>query len=149
MLLRRSQEDSRFCDHCCSHFPFPIYHHPGKQHTPVYHSLFSRQFSVRKHNIMTNVVKVSPVDHSTADEMKWLTTSGLTVVVVGASGDLAKKKTYPSLLDLYDGALLFYGALENSMFWFECLYGLHCETCCASLNSQLCTIHIRHTAYNR
>jgi hypothetical protein len=52
---------------------------------------------------MPTVVKVTPVDHSTAEEMKWLTTSGLTVVVVGASGDLAKKKTYPSLLALYDG----------------------------------------------
>lgn len=31
---------------------------------------------------------------------------GLTVVVVGASGDLAKKKTYPSLLHLYDDGLL-------------------------------------------
>mmetsp|Transcript_33328 Transcript_33328/g.40320 ORF Transcript_33328/g.40320 Transcript_33328/m.40320 type:complete len:752 (+) Transcript_33328:104-2359(+) len=29
--------------------------------------------------------------------------SGLTVIIIGASGDLAKKKTYPSLLDLYDG----------------------------------------------
>jgi hypothetical protein len=52
---------------------------------------------------MAKVVKVSPIDHATREEMKWLTTSGLTVVVVGASGDLAKKKTYPSLLDLYDG----------------------------------------------
>jgi hypothetical protein len=52
---------------------------------------------------MPNVVKITPVDHSTAEEMKWLKTCGLTVVVVGASGDLAKKKTYPSLLALYDG----------------------------------------------
>ena len=52
---------------------------------------------------ISNVIKVSPVDHSTEEDMKWLTTSGLTIVVVGASGDLAKKKTYPSLLDLYDG----------------------------------------------
>lgn len=55
---------------------------------------------------MSKVVKVSPVDHATAEEMKWLTTSGLVVVVIGASGDLAKKKTYPSLLDLYDDNLL-------------------------------------------
>ena len=27
---------------------------------------------------------------------------GLSVIVLGASGDLAKKKTYPSLLDLFD-----------------------------------------------
>lgn len=52
---------------------------------------------------MANVVKVSPMDHATVEETKFLTTSGLTVVVVGASGDLAKKKTYPSLLALYDG----------------------------------------------
>mmetsp|Transcript_27538 Transcript_27538/g.60331 ORF Transcript_27538/g.60331 Transcript_27538/m.60331 type:complete len:1339 (+) Transcript_27538:180-4196(+) len=32
--------------------------------------------------------------------------AGLIVVVVGASGDLAKKKTYPSLLNLYDDNLL-------------------------------------------
>ncbi|GMI06481.1 hypothetical protein TrRE_jg2181 [Triparma retinervis] len=32
--------------------------------------------------------------------------SPLTVVVIGASGDLAKKKTYPSLLSLYAGGLL-------------------------------------------
>lgn len=60
----------------------------------------------RSSSVSSGVVKVSPVDHSTAEEMKWLTTSGLSIVVVGASGDLAKKKTYPSLLDLYDGALL-------------------------------------------
>jgi glucose-6-phosphate 1-dehydrogenase len=30
-----------------------------------------------------------------------LTSSTLAIVVVGASGDLAEKKTYPSLLDLY------------------------------------------------
>jgi len=31
---------------------------------------------------------------------------GLAIIVVGASGDLAKKKTYPSLLSLFDGDLL-------------------------------------------
>lgn len=36
----------------------------------------------------------------------WLRTSGLCIVVVGASGDLAKKKTYPSLLNLYEDGLL-------------------------------------------
>jgi len=39
-------------------------------------------------------------------ELEWLKTSGLVVVVVGASGDLAKKKTYPALLSLYDDNLL-------------------------------------------
>jgi len=32
--------------------------------------------------------------------------AGLTIIVMGASGDLAKKKTYPSLLHLYDDSLL-------------------------------------------
>lgn len=36
---------------------------------------------------------------------KW-TQEGLAVIIVGASGDLAKKKTYPSLLSLFAGALL-------------------------------------------
>jgi 6-phosphogluconate dehydrogenase len=38
--------------------------------------------------------------------MEWLTVSTLSIVVVGASGDLAKKKTFPSLLNLYDDNLL-------------------------------------------
>lgn len=36
----------------------------------------------------------------------WLTDASLTIVVVGASGDLAKKKTYPSLLNLFVDKLL-------------------------------------------
>lgn len=36
----------------------------------------------------------------------WLTEASLCIVVVGASGDLAKKKTFPSLLNLYDDNLL-------------------------------------------
>jgi len=36
----------------------------------------------------------------------WLTSSTLSVVVVGASGDLAKKKTFPSLLNLFADDLL-------------------------------------------
>jgi glucose-6-phosphate 1-dehydrogenase len=36
----------------------------------------------------------------------WLTASTLSVVVVGASGDLAKKKTFPSLLNLFADDLL-------------------------------------------
>ena len=50
------------------------------------------------------IVPVDALDH--AVDLKWLTASTLCVVVVGASGDLAKKKTYPSLLDLYDDNLL-------------------------------------------
>lgn len=50
------------------------------------------------------VVKVQALDEK--EDLKWLTSSGLTVVVVGASGDLAKKKTYPSLLNLWDDNLL-------------------------------------------
>ena len=40
------------------------------------------------------------------ESMKWLNASALSVVVIGASGDLAKKKTYPSLLNLYTDGLL-------------------------------------------
>lgn len=36
----------------------------------------------------------------------WLTPSTLAVVVVGASGDLAKKKTFPSFLNLFADGLL-------------------------------------------
>lgn len=38
--------------------------------------------------------------------MTWLTNACLSIVVVGASGDLAKKKTYPSLLNLFVDRLL-------------------------------------------
>lgn len=47
------------------------------------------------------------------EHMEWLTDSCLVVVVVGASGDLAKKKTYPSLLNLYDDNLL----PKNTNIW--------------------------------
>jgi glucose-6-phosphate 1-dehydrogenase len=40
------------------------------------------------------------------DPIQALSKSGLSIVVVGASGDLAKKKTYPSLLNLYLDELL-------------------------------------------
>ena len=46
------------------------------------------------------------VDDFGPEEKVFLTASTLVVVVVGASGDLAKKKTYPSLLNLYDDNLL-------------------------------------------
>lgn len=48
------------------------------------------------------IVPVNHVDGS----LEWLRTSTLSILVVGASGDLAKKKTYPSLLNLYDDNLL-------------------------------------------
>jgi glucose-6-phosphate 1-dehydrogenase len=51
------------------------------------------------------IVPVGAV-HGTEAELEWLTASTLCIVVVGASGDLAKKKTYPSLLNLYDDNLL-------------------------------------------
>lgn len=51
------------------------------------------------------IVAVDVVEGS-AVELEWLTASVLSIVVVGASGDLAKKKTYPSLLNLYDDNLL-------------------------------------------
>ena len=52
------------------------------------------------------IVPVEPFEHSTPQELEWLTSSTLVIVVVGASGDLAEKKTYPSLLDLYDDTSL-------------------------------------------
>lgn len=48
----------------------------------------------------------SALEGATSEQIEWLTESMLTVVVVGASGDLAKKKTYPSLLNLYSDGLL-------------------------------------------
>ena len=44
--------------------------------------------------------KVTHVSHE-----DWMS-EGLAIVVIGASGDLAKKKTYPSLLSLFAGSLL-------------------------------------------
>jgi glucose-6-phosphate 1-dehydrogenase len=46
------------------------------------------------------------VESTSNTTMDWLETSCLSVVVVGASGDLAKKKTFPSLLNLYADHLL-------------------------------------------
>ena len=45
-------------------------------------------------------------DPDDIETMDWVETCSLTVVVVGASGDLAKKKTFPSLLNLYADKLL-------------------------------------------
>ena len=39
-------------------------------------------------------------------DMTWLMNACLSIVVVGASGDLAKKKTYPSLFNLFVDKLL-------------------------------------------
>mmetsp|Transcript_16370 Transcript_16370/g.26499 ORF Transcript_16370/g.26499 Transcript_16370/m.26499 type:complete len:522 (+) Transcript_16370:120-1685(+) len=61
-----------------------------------------------------NPTAITHVSHE-----QW-TKEGLAVVVVGASGDLAKKKTYPSLLSLYAGSLLpkdlvIYGFARSNM----------------------------------
>jgi len=60
------------------------------------------------------IAKVTHVSHEA-----W-TREGLAIIVVGASGDLAKKKTYPSLLSLYIDALLppdvvIYGYARSNM----------------------------------
>ena len=53
------------------------------------------------------IEQVAAIDPQDPEQvMEWLTSATLVVVVVGASGDLAKKKTYPSLLNLYDDNLL-------------------------------------------
>ena len=46
---------------------------------------------------------VEKVTHVSGEQ--WIK-EGLAIVIVGASGDLAKKKTYPSLLSLFNGYLL-------------------------------------------
>lgn len=56
---------------------------------------------------------IVPVDAVDPEHMAWLTDATLAIVVVGASGDLAKKKTYPSLLNLYDDNLL----PKNTLIW--------------------------------
>lgn len=53
------------------------------------------------------IQKINPSDAIGAGEdMTWLRDGVLNIVVVGASGDLAKKKTFPSLLNLFDDNLL-------------------------------------------
>ena len=49
---------------------------------------------------------IVPVDSIDDGDMTWLTDGCLSIVVVGASGDLAKKKTYPSLFNLFVDELL-------------------------------------------
>lgn len=48
----------------------------------------------------------SALEGATEEQLEWLTSSSLSLVVVGASGDLAKKKTYPSILNLFAEGLL-------------------------------------------
>jgi glucose-6-phosphate 1-dehydrogenase len=48
----------------------------------------------------------SALEGATEAQLEWLTSSSLSLVVVGASGDLAKKKTYPSILNLFSEGLL-------------------------------------------
>ena len=48
----------------------------------------------------------SAFEGQTEEQLEWLTVSGLSITVIGASGDLAKKKTYPSILNLFAEGLL-------------------------------------------
>jgi glucose-6-phosphate 1-dehydrogenase len=59
------------------------------------------------------IVPIAVVQGTTPEKIEWLTDASLAIIVVGASGDLAKKKTYPSLLNLYDDNLL----PSNTMIW--------------------------------
>ena len=54
---------------------------------------------------MAEIINPDALGGASPEEMEWLTASSLAIVVIGASGDLAKKKTYPSLLNLYDDNL--------------------------------------------
>jgi glucose-6-phosphate 1-dehydrogenase len=54
----------------------------------------------------TTMVAATTAKTTSEEDLTWLTGSTLCIVVVGASGDLAKKKTYPSLLNLYDDGYL-------------------------------------------
>lgn len=48
----------------------------------------------------------SALSGQSEEQLEWLTVSALSITVIGASGDLAKKKTYPSLLNLFAEGLL-------------------------------------------
>ena len=53
------------------------------------------------------IVKIKPSSaFGAGEDLTWLREGVLNIVVVGASGDLAKKKTFPSLLNLFDDNLL-------------------------------------------
>ena len=56
-----------------------------------------------RQSIAVDSETVEEVTH--VSEEQWIK-QGLAVIIVGASGDLAKKKTYPSLLSLFTGNLL-------------------------------------------
>ena len=58
------------------------------------------QLNVPRSSSTDQISKVTHVSHE-----EW-TREGLAIIVVGASGDLAKKKTFPSLLSLFADALL-------------------------------------------
>ena len=64
--------------------------------------LFHPPHALTESSVVERVTAVT--DHG--DHLPWLTASVLTIVVIGASGDLAKKKTYPSLLNLFDDNLM-------------------------------------------
>jgi glucose-6-phosphate 1-dehydrogenase len=73
---------------------------------------FTEQLDLRTTANMS-LVNVDVTGGVLPEQMEWLTSSVLSVVVVGASGDLAKKKTYPSLLNLYDDNLM----PKNTIIW--------------------------------
>ncbi|CAJ1922407.1 unnamed protein product [Cylindrotheca closterium] len=82
--------------------------HPRDQHPFIRHQLDSR-FSFQSDNGVDNNGDVSGVEldavHRAVAREPWYHQT-LSIVVVGASGDLAKKKTYPSLLNLFEDNLL-------------------------------------------
>lgn len=57
----------------------------------------------RRQSVAVDSKTVEKVTHVSGEQ--WIK-EGLSVIIVGASGDLAKKKTYPSLLSLFAGHLL-------------------------------------------
>lgn len=77
--------------------------HARDQHPIIRHQLDSR-FSFQSENGETPRVEIDSVHRAVAREQWYRQT--LSIVVVGASGDLAKKKTYPSLLNLFEDNLL-------------------------------------------
>lgn len=62
-----------------------------------------RQSTLRRQSVAVDSETVEKVTHVSGEQ--WIK-EGLAVVIIGASGDLAKKKTYPSLLSLFAGYLL-------------------------------------------
>ena len=66
-----------------------------------------------KDNGSEDVKEARPPDMMTTLNDEGWKKAGLTVIIIGASGDLAKKKTFPSLLHLYDDSLL----PEDTIIW--------------------------------